>query len=309
MRVRQFFIKSTLLQDTKGEFMAGSTISVDSVEIALTSAMGSLSAREMKEAYLQPAGKVGEDGGTVRHPRHSSLGRERTGPHATVYLTMLAGRTRAGDVKKLLHEGPGRIEELAAGYYYTLTFIAGIQLDDPSTTRFINATVSWEVPEGSRILEYSPKGKEVMGAIIGSGGCGISVSPLLDFRGMEDQEAEDKPGNPVRHFVVRLGPKRQFQGAFSGKNGFDLPVPPGYLLEYQGMRKNERAVDWELYPPMIPRDGECAGKENLAVFSLIIQTPRREVPAITARVEGRVKGDLWGVIHLTGSVTFPHSEE
>jgi hypothetical protein len=218
---------------------------------------------------------------------------------------MLAGRTLAVDVKKLLHEGPKHGEELPAGYYYTLTFIAAIRLDDPSTTRFINATVAWEVPDDSRILDYSPKGKEVAGALGEQGVCGISISPLLGFSGMEKAGKEEKPASPARHFVARLGPDVQVPGTFSGKSGVQVSVPPGLLLEYQGMRMNERSVGWELYPPLIPREGEYAGRENLAVFSLVVETPRRSVPMVNARIEGRVKGDLWGVIHLNGSVTLP----
>ena len=288
--------------------MAASSISVDSVEIALTSPIGSLSAREMKEAYLLPAGTGGKVGGRVLL-RHPSTRGERTGPHATVYLTVLAGRSRAGDVKKLLHGGPGHDEEHPAGYYYTLTFIASIRLDDPSTTRFVNATVSCEVPDNARILDYSPKGKAVTGAIAGSGACGISISPLLVFSGMERPGEEEKPGSPAQNFVVMHGQNEQFPGIVSRKSGVGLSVPPGFLLEYQGMRKTEHSVGWELYPPLIPREGECAGKENLAVFSLVVQTPRRSMPTVTIRIDGRVKGDLWGVIHLNGSVTFPHAEK
>jgi len=218
---------------------------------------------------------------------------------------MLAGRTRAGDSKKLLKQVSLSGEELSAGYYYTLAFVAAIHLDDPATTRFINATVSLEAPGDTSILEYAPKGKEVMTAIAESGSCGISMTPLLGFKPIQAQGPETPATGQVNHVIVRHGSAGKSPGSFSGKNGFQLMVPSGCLLEYQGMRKNERVVEWELYPPMIPRDGECAGKENLAVFSLIIQTPRREVPAITARIEGRVKGDLWGVIHLNGSARVP----
>ena len=56
---------------------------------------------------------------------------------------------------------------------------------------------------------------------------------------------------------------------------------------------------------MTPRDVELSGKENLAVFSLILQAPPHQHPDIVVRVEGRVKGNLWGVIHLTGSAIIP----
>jgi hypothetical protein len=56
---------------------------------------------------------------------------------------------------------------------------------------------------------------------------------------------------------------------------------------------------------MTPRDAGLSGKENMAVFSLILQAPLHQHPEIIARIEGRVKGNLWGVIHLTGSAIIP----
>jgi hypothetical protein len=284
--------------------MAGSTISVNSVEIALTSEMGPVSARKMKAAYLGPATPAG-DKREASHPRHSHQGRKNPGPDATLYLTTAGVRTRAGAIKKILQADPANEEKRQSCFFYTLTTVAGIQLDDPSTTRFINAMISLEVPRDTRILDYSPKGREVMATIGESGACGISVTPSLDVSAMGLQEPETTSRSPVQGFLVRTGPEGQFSGTYSGKGGFRLRVPLRCLLEYQGMQKNGHAVDWELYPPMIPRDGDCTGKENLAVFSLIVGTPRRCCPEITARIESRVKGDLWGVIHLTGSGTIP----
>ena len=68
------------------------------------------------------------------------------------------------------------------------------------------------------------------------------------------------------------------------------------------MRKNGHEVYWEIYPPMPPQDIEFPGKEKLVVFSLIIQTPRNISSEMNVRIDGKVKGNLWGVIPLKGSV-------
>jgi hypothetical protein len=113
------------------------------------------------------------------------------------------------------------------------------------------------------------------------------------------------PAGHEHRFEAVAGPEDHFFGTYTKKTGFTLHVPAGCLLEYQGIRKNKHAVYWELYPPITPRDVEISGKEDLAVFSLIIQAPLQSNPEITARIEGRVKGNLWGVIHLTGSGSIP----
>ena len=279
--------------------MAGSTVSVGSVEIALTSEMESLSARKMKAAYLQSGEGAGAPGSLSR-PGH--MAGEQAGPEATLYLTTVATRTRAADIKHLLGK-MGQREESPTGYFYTVTFVTGLQLDDPSTTRLITATFSCEVAGDARVFDFSPKRKEVIPTLIGSGAWGIALSPLLDLRGIGPDEPASGSAGTAHTIVVGTGPDAHIRGTFSGTSGLELPVSAGCLLEYQGMRKNERTVDWEMYPPMIPVEGTCNGTENLAIFSMIVQTPRRSVPVITARIAGRVKGDLWGVIHLNGTAT------
>ena len=59
---------------------------------------------------------------------------------------------------------------------------------------------------------------------------------------------------------------------------------------------------WEIYPPLPGQHIEVTGKEMQAVFSFIVQTPKNAQPKITATIEGRVKGNLWGVVPIKGSV-------
>jgi len=282
-----------------------STISAESFEIALTSEMGLSSAQKMKAAYLEHAGNGSDEGIPSSFPRHAHPGAEVPGPNARVYLTKISLETPAAEIKKILHGDPDQDEKMRNCVFYTLVFTLSVRMDDPSTTRFINATVTWEVPCDTKILDFSPQGKEIVREIIESGAAGIAITPALDFRARESSGSETKSESPVRSFEVGGGPDEQFSGSCSKKNGFMLHVPAGSLLEYQGMRKNEQVVYWELYPPMTLRDGELSGKENLAVFSLILQTPLHGNPEIITRIKGRVKGNLWGVIHLTGSAIIP----
>ena len=283
--------------------MAGSTISINSAEIALTSEMESLSARRLKAAYLQPAGEFDNESAQAQSRGLLPASKEKSGPDATVYLTVLAARVTSEEQKNIpgLSTQDGDAEK--TGSVFMMTVIAGIQLDDPATTRFINATLTLGFSPDARILAYSPHGRTIITKIIQSGARGISITPLLAFGGLDPQDLASKSPGSVQHFDVRAGQDTLLQGTYSGKNGFRLSVPSGCLLEYQGMQKSAHQVYWELYSPMIPRDGDCAGKEHLSVFSLIVQTPKRRAPAIGTQIQGRVKGDLWGVIRLDGSST------
>lgn len=68
------------------------------------------------------------------------------------------------------------------------------------------------------------------------------------------------------------------------------------------MLKNQREMFWEIFPPMPVDDSEITGKERQVIFSFIVQTPKSSPPRITARIDGRVKGNLWGVVPVKGSV-------
>ena len=285
--------------------MTESTISAESFEIALTSEMGPSSARKMKAAYLENAGNGSDEGIPSSFSRDAHQGPEVHGPNARVYLTKITIGTPAAEIKKILHGDPDQDEKMRNCAFYTLLFALSVRMDDPSTTRFINATMTWEVPRDTKIPDFSPRGKEIVTEIIASGAAGISVTSALDLRAAESPEPGTRPESPISSFEVRGGPGEQFFGSYAKKTGFKLHIPAEWLLEYQGMRKNEQAVYWELYPPMTPRDVELSGKENLAVFSLILQAPPHQRPDIVVRVEGRVKGNLLGVIHLTGSAIIP----
>lgn len=71
------------------------------------------------------------------------------------------------------------------------------------------------------------------------------------------------------------------------------------------MLKNDHEMFWEIYPPMPPVESEITGKEMVAVFPLIIQAPDEISPEIRIQVEGRVKGNLWGVVQVKGLVVLP----
>jgi hypothetical protein len=91
---------------------------------------------------------------------------------------------------------------------------------------------------------------------------------------------------------------------YSRKSGFSLRLPKYELLEYEGMRKNEHEVYWEIYPPMPPKESTLTGKGMHAFFALIVQAPRTVRPALSVHIEGKVKGTIWGVVPIEGSVEF-----
>ncbi len=76
------------------------------------------------------------------------------------------------------------------------------------------------------------------------------------------------------------------------------------MLEYEGMRKNEREISFEIFPPMPPRDSETGWKGMHAIVSLIVQVPGDTTPEISVRIAGKVKGDIWGVVPVKGQIDF-----
>jgi hypothetical protein len=289
--------------------MADNGVWVESVEAVLLSEIGMSSARMMKVAYLPyPVKNRDEEHCVPRsQPVNTLQDDEVSGPNAIVYVTKISTRTPGEDIKKLLKKDPGREEILRNYDFYTILLSTSIRMDDPSTTRFINATVEIVFPPGIKILDYSPKERGVVTEIIESGGTGISISQTLDFSASSSQTTKVQSDNPENRFDVRVGPEAKITGTYSKKSGYTLEIPPRELLEYQVMLKNEHEVYGEVYPPMPQQDIESTGKENLAVFSFIIQTPRNSLPEIHVHIEGRVKGNLWGVILLKGSVVLTKS--
>jgi hypothetical protein len=289
--------------------MADNGVWVESVKAALLSEIEMVSARMMKVAYLPYPVKNRDEEQCVPllQPVNILQADEVSGPNAVVYVTKISTRTPGEDIKKLLKNDPGREEILRNYDFYTILLITSIQMDDPSTTRFINATLEFVFPHDIKIFDYSPKEKGIVMGIIESGGTGIAISQTLDFSASSSQSTEVQSGNPENRFEVRVGPEVNITGTYSKKSGYSVEISPCDLLEYQVMLKNEHEVYGEVYPPMPPQDIESTGKKNLAVFSFIIQTPRNSLPEIQVHIEGRVKGNLWGVISLKGSIVLTKS--
>jgi hypothetical protein len=289
--------------------MGDNGVWVESVEALLLSEIGMLSARMMKSAYLPDSMKNvdAEPCIPLSQPVNTLLEGQPSGPNALLSVTKISTRTPGEEIKQLLKKDPDREENLHNYNFYTMVLITSIRMDDPSTTRFINAIVEFVFPPGTKILDYSPKERGIVTGIIESGGTGISLSQTLGFSATLSQSKNIQPDNPEDRFDVRVGPEANITGTYNKKSGYSLEVSPCELLEYQLILKNEHEGYGEIYPPMPQQDMENTGKENLAVFSFIIQTPRTLFPEIHVSVEGRVKGNLWGVIPLKGSVVLTKS--
>jgi hypothetical protein len=274
-----------------------------SAEIELTSEMGVSSARMMKEAYLPRTG-AGDD--LAANPPPGDADRAQpvdtgSGPNAVVYITRIMTRTPEKEIKRLLDTVPDEPADLHSHDFFTVVISASVRMDDPSTTRFVNTTATFDLPSGMTILDFSPKERGSIGRIREDGGCGLLITPHLDFcRSMTPGEA-GRSTSPKNRFEIRISAKEKIQGFYSGKNGYFLETPVLRLLEYQGIRKNEQTVYWELYTPMPVEEIETSGKESLAIFALIIRTPSHTVPSIKIVLEGKVKGELWGVVPLKGN--------
>jgi len=284
--------------------MADNGVWVESVEAALLSEIGKSSARMMKVAFLPSSVKKMDEAHGVppSQPVNTLHEDEVSGPNAIVYVTKISTRTPGEEIKNLLKEDPGREKILRNYDFYTILLITSMRIDDPSTTRFINAAIEFVFPPGIKILDYSPKERGMVTEIIKSDGTGIAISQTLDFLASSSQTTKVQAGNPENRFDVRVGPEAKITGTYSKKSGYSLEIPPDELLEYQFMLKNEHEIYGEVYPPMPLHDIESTGKEKLAVFSIIIRAPKNSPPEIHVHMEGRVKGNLWGVIPLKGSV-------
>ena len=284
--------------------MTDNGVWVESVEAALLSEIGQSSARMMKAAYLPYFVNNTDEEHCAVHaqPMTTLLEDEVSGPNAMVYVTKISSRTPGEEIKNLLKKDRRREEILRNNDFYTILFSTSIRMGDPLTTRFINATVELGFPPCIKILDYSPKERGIVTGIIKTGGTGISLSQTMDFFASSSQSTNVQSDNPENRFEVRVGPEEKITGTYSKKSGYCLEISPDRLLEYQAMLKNEHELYGEIYPPMPVQDIESTGRENLAVFSLIIQTPRNLLPEMYVHVEGRVKGNLWGVISLKGSV-------
>ncbi len=260
----------------------------------------------MKDAYLPGPGKTPDDElcASRSQPAETLQEIEGAGPNATVYLTKISSRTPDEEITRILKEDPDREMNRHNHEFYTLALTASIRIGDPSTIRFINAVVTIDFPPGITILDYSPEEKGIITRIIETGGDGISISPALDFMVPALQRIPVHADTLENRFEFLVGPGEKMNGTYSKKTGHTLDIPACELLEYEGMRKNGHEVYWEIYPPMPPQDIELPRKEKLAVFSLIIQVPRNASSDMNVHLDGKLKGNLWGVIPIKGSVVF-----
>ena len=285
--------------------MADNDILVESVEVALLSDVEMSSAIMMKDAYLPHSVEKTDENRAVPPSKSTDPSPEdkTAGLHALVYVTKISTRTPPEEIEKILKD-PYRKTNTGAHDFYTIVLSISMHPGDPRTTRFINGTMNLAFPRGIKILTYSPKEKGIITKIIEKGGDAISLSQSLDFSSSASQGKKTQPEPDENRFGIPVGPDEKVTGTYSEKSGYSLDIPPCVLLDYRGMLKNEREMFWEIYPPMPGQHIEVTGKEMQAVFSFIVQTPKNAPPKITANIEGRVKGNLWGVVPIKGSVVF-----
>jgi hypothetical protein len=285
--------------------MADTGISVKSAEFTLVSEIGISSAILMKGAYPSlPRKQAGDEPSPPSQPTTPDK-EGRSGPNAMVYVTKITNRTPHEVIEHLIPKNSGLMPGTGIQIFQSVILTMSIRLGDPSTTRFINGTIDIVFPPETTILDYSPKGKGTIAGIIEEGGGVIAISPDLVFLSSATPGGKTPPDPEEHRFGIPVGPGEQITGAFSKKNGYSFDIPAGFLLDYQGMPKNGHDMFWEMYPPMPPVDVEREGNEMQAVFSLIVQTPEQVPPGITVYIKGRVKGNLWGVIPVKGSVFLP----
>ena len=284
--------------------MAGDDIRVESAASELRSGIQKASAVMMKAAYLPASSKRQDTEFGVRFFMTPPVQQDEEipGPDARAYIAKISNITPCEEIKRILGPAPGWETGIRTHDFYTLLFYLNIRLDEPSTTFFINAIVSIAFSPEVTVLDYSPKEKEILGDIAGTAGDEIFLSPALRLGASPFQCPE--AGDPEQRFEVRVGPEEKITMIYSRKSGYSLRVPKSGLLEYEGMRKNEHEVCWEIYPPMPPKDGTMKGKGMHAFFSLIVQTPSNVRPGISVHIEGKVKGTIWGVVPIRGSVNF-----
>jgi hypothetical protein len=289
--------------------MADNGVRVESVEAELRSEISISSAKMMKILYQHdPAKNNPADPGLLTTLSESfPLDNVVSGPNALISITRISTRTSREEIKKLLLEDPGREEHMRNHDFYTIVFVTRIRMEDPSTTRFVNATIQFVFPSDVKILHYSPRARGIIPGILKSGGTGILTSPGLDLTAVSLKGTGLTDDNPETRFEFRSGTDIKITGTYSKKSGFYLAVLPPELFEYMAMLKNEHEVYGEVYPPLPSFDIESTGRENLAIFPLIIQTPKDVSPEIRVNVDSKVKGTIWGVIHLKSRIIFSKS--
>jgi hypothetical protein len=279
--------------------MADDSIWIESAAVELTSGIQKASAMLMKAAYLPVSLKKQDGGFGIPFFKTASAHHEEEtpGPDARVYITKISDSIPADELDRILSPAP----YLRNYDFYSLFFYLNIHLDEPSTTRFINAIVTFAFSPEIKILDFSPKEKEIMIKIAGTAGDELFLTRSLVFSpSIPQYEGPDVPG---RRYEVRVGPEEKISFTRS-RHGYTFTIPKDELLEYEGMRKNEHEVFWEIYPRMPPEDSEYNGRGRHALFSLIVRAPRTTDPEVTIHIEGKVKGKIWGVVPIKGSVNF-----
>ncbi|MDO9326576.1 MAG: hypothetical protein Q7T80_16625 [Methanoregula sp.] len=283
--------------------MGDNDVSVESVEVALLSDIEQSSATMIKDAYQPDSGEDPDAKSHVPPPHPAGPPQENgsAGPNARVYMTKISALTPPEEIEKILLKKPERTGPAGSYDFHTLVLTLSLRLSDPSTTRFLNGTIVLALPRGIKILGYSPRAKGAVNAIIEHGGDVLSFTPGLDLLASVLPGTQNPAESPENRFRIPVGPEEKIAGSYRKKTGYMLTIPASALLEYQGMLKNEHEMFWEIFPPIPGQDVERSGKEMLVVFSLLVQCPKNTLPGITAHIEGRVKGNLWGVILLKGS--------
>ena len=284
--------------------MAGDDIQVESAAGELRSGIPKGSAVLMKAAYLQLSSRKQETefGGRFFQTPPVQHDEEIPGPNARAYIAKISATTPYEEITRILGPVYWQGADSRTHDFYTLIFYLNIQLDEPSTTRFINAIVSFAFPPEITVLEFSPREKEIVGEIAASGGDEIFLTQALMLCSSSLQSP--KAGDPEKQFEVRVGPEEKIVMTYSRKSGYSLRIPKHNLLEYEGMRKSEHEVYWEIYPPMPPKESALTRKGMHAFFALTVQTPCNMRPCLSVHIEGKVKGTIWGVVPIKGSVEF-----
>ncbi len=282
--------------------MGDDDIRIESAAGELSSGISRSSVIMMEAAYLPESRRHEEPGSRFFRTLRACQEEEIPGPDGRVYVTKISTRTPWAVVRGIRGaasdegEGTGGNPDV-----YTVVFYLNIRPNEPSTTRFVNATVFFITTPHSKILTFSPHRKETMAGIIGSVGDTIMVSPALEFRASVRRY---ESGDTDRRFEVYVGPEEKICFTYGSECGFLFPLPEDDLLEYTGMRTNGHGVFFDMYPPMPPNDREMTGRGGHAIVSFILEVPCGTTPEFIIHITGRVKGEIWGVVPLEGRVNF-----
>ena len=209
--------------------------------------------------------------------------RKYPGRDARVYITKISESIPADELDRILSPAP----YLRNYDFYTLFFYLNIHLDEPSTTRFINAIVTFAFPPEIKILDFSPKEKEIMIKIAETPGDELFLSRSLVFSPSIPLQGE--PDDPGRRFEVRVGPEEKISLTRS-RQGYAFIIPKGELLEYEGMRKNEHEIFWEIYPRMPPEIVNIPAEEGMPFSHALSGPPAPYFPKSQFILRGKSKG-------------------